>query len=906
MLSSNMIVQERYRILRLLGQGGMGTVYEALDERLSRTVALKEARVEGEELKRAFEREAKLLANLQHAALPRVMDHFGEDDTRFLVMEFIPGDDLAKVLAQRGSPFPVDDVLRWGDHLLDALEYLHGHVPPVLHRDIKPSNLKLTAKGQVILLDFGLAKGAAGQMSLSENSLSVAGYSPNYAPLEQIQGERTSSQSDLYSLAATLYQLLTNRKPADALKRATAVIHGEPDPLVHINELCPELPGNVAATLMQSLSQQPARRPASAAAMRLALSNIHRGSFPRATSQASLPLVPPTSDDEATEVRPSLRNDEAQPVESMEGASQTQVTLPETLTRYAAAEDQPAGGYQLPGVDLLNAPVKDVEQSDEGLRNRARRLSEMFSALRVHGKIVYIKPGPVLTTYEFQPDPGIKYTRVTGLADDICLALRAPYTKIERVPHTSHIGIQIPNERRETVYLRQLIESISFRESASRLTVAMGLTTEGAYYLADLNKLPHLLIAGATGAGKSVFINTLILSILFKARPDEVKLILVDPKRVELGLYRDIPHLATPVITDPKRASVALKWAVAEMERRFREMAAWGVRNLEDFNAEVLRRNAAVDYDPNGEPWKPLPYIVIVIDELADLMMAHPDEVEESLTILARKERAVGIHLVLATQRPSAEVITGPIKANFPARLSFHVASKADSRIILDTNGAEDLLGSGDMLFLPPRQEIVRLHGAYVDEGEIGRVVAFIKLQGGPLDDRAAFLTGEELPAPDTLAERDEFYEDALRICVEMKRASTTVLQRRLRIGYGRAQAILDQFEREVLIGQADGARPRPLTGRAYEVVAQWYEVEKGMTSRKADTPPLESGSIEAQPKTGAERVAEFMKETEAGRSVMPGTGNDSKAHDSAHRKTSQGSKRKGSWWNSLFGGDEG
>jgi S-DNA-T family DNA segregation ATPase FtsK/SpoIIIE len=683
------------------------------------------------------------------------------------------------------------------------------------------------------------------------------------------------------------------------------VIQGEPDPLVHINELSPELPRHAAATLMQTLSLQPARRPASAAAMRTALSKTHGSSFPHATSQSSLPLVPPARDDEATEVRLSLQNDEPQYVEPMEGASQTHGAPAETLTKHAAAEDQPAGGYQLPGADLLNAPAQDAEQSDEGLRDRARRLSEMFSALRVQGEIVYIKPGPVLTTYEFQPDPGIKYSRVTGLADDICLALRAPYTKIERVPHTSHIGIQIPNERRETIYLRQLIESGHFRESASRLTIAMGLTTEGAYYIADLNKLPHLLVAGATGAGKSVFVNTLILSILYKARPDEVKLILVDPKRVELGLYRDIPHLVTPVITDPKRASVVLKWAVAEMERRLREMAAWGVRNLEDFNAEVLRRNAAMDYDPNGEPWKHLPYIVIVIDELADLMMAHPDEVEESLTILARKERAVGIHLVLATQRPSAEVITGPIKANFPARLSFHVASKADSRIILDANGAEDLLGSGDMLFLPPRQEIVRLHGAYVDEGDIGRVVAFVKSQGGPLDEHGVVLTGEEIPVLKGVVERDNLYEDALRICVEMKRASTSVLQRRLRIGYGRAHAILDQFERDGLIGQADGARPRPVTGRAYELVAQWDEIEKGMASPKTYIPPVESDSIDAQPKTGAERVAEFMKETEAWRSVVPGARNDSAVHDSSKRNTSQDNKRKGSWWNSIFGGDE-
>jgi DNA segregation ATPase FtsK/SpoIIIE-like protein len=883
----------------------MGTVYEALDERLSRNVALKETHVEGHEMRRAFEREARLLANLQHPSLPRVLDHFSERDSQFLVIELIQGEDLSKMLEKQGGPFPLEEVLPWADQLLNALEYLHGHEPPIVHRDIKPANLKFTNKGQIVLLDFGLAKGSAGQMPLPENSLSVSGYSSNYAPLEQIQGERTSPQSDLYSLAATLYQLLTNQKPADALKRATAVINGESDPLVHISKIYPELPRNIAATLMDALSQQPIRRPASAAIMRAVLSDRPKASLQPTQAQPVSLHTQHAQDDEATKVSSSFQNDAPQPVEP--GANNSDVPSPpsETLTKHEASAGPVIGDYTLPETGLLNIPTESTEQDDEELRAQAVRLAEMFAALKVYGQIDYINPGPILTTYRFKPEPGIKYARITALTEDICLAMRAPYTKIERVPGTSYVGIQIPNPRRETISLRPLIESKLFRESASKLTIAMGLTTDGAYYVVDLSTLPHLLIAGATGSGKSVFINALIISILYKARPDEVKLILIDPKRVELSLYADIPHLAIPIITNAKRASLALKWAVAEMERRLKEMAAWGMRNIEDLNAEILRRNLAQDFDDNGEPWKPLPYIIIVIDELADLMMACADEVEASLTILARKERAVGIHLALATQRPSAEVITGPIKANFPARLSFHVASKADSRIILDTNGAEDLLGLGDMLFLPPRQDIVRLHGAYVNEAEIGRVVAHAKAQGLPSYDARVMQTEDEALGLDGASgERDELFEDALRICVEMKRASTSVLQKRLRIGYGRAAEILDMMEREGFIGQADGARPRPVLSRAFETLAEWDEVN-ATNGPIEDTPILKSDSFDARPKTAAERVTEFMSETDPAPSDAPGRVNDSAFNHSVSKSTKQESKRKGGWWNSIFGGDE-
>ena len=482
--------------------------------------------------------------------------------------------------------------------------------------------------------------------------------------------------------------------------------------------------------------------------------------------------------------------------------------------------------YSLPPLGFLNEAPPHSEQADAELLGIATRLAEKCKEFNVTGQIKHICPGPVVTTYEFKPDPGVKYSRITSLSDDLCLALKAESIRIDRMPGKPHVGIEVPNPRRETIFLREIIESRLFRESPSKLTIALGKTIDGLNYVSDLTKMPHLLIAGTTGAGKSVGVNALIVSILYRARPDEVKFILIDPKRLELGLYEDIPHLITPIITDPKAASRSLKWAVSEMERRYRDLAGWGVRNIDGYNNEIMRRNLVQEFDEAGEPWKPLPYIVIIIDELADLMMTSGREVEESITRLAQMARAVGIHLVLATQRPSVDVITGLIKANFPSRISFRVSSKVDSRTIIDTNGAEQLLGRGDMLFLPPgTSRLVRVHGAYIDETEIGKIVEMIKAQGPPSYNETITQSDEEaLGLADMDGDRDEMFEEALRICVEMKRASTSVLQRRLRIGYGRAAAILDMMEREGLIGQADGSRPRPVLGKAYEMIAEWDE----------------------------------------------------------------------------------
>ncbi|HJT65626.1 MAG TPA: DNA translocase FtsK [Pyrinomonadaceae bacterium] len=525
-----------------------------------------------------------------------------------------------------------------------------------------------------------------------------------------------------------------------------------------------------------------------------------------------------------------VTDDEEEVEEMVKGASVLRVKTEAPATGklpFDSSKRVNYSDYVLPPLHFLNEAPPHSEQADAELLSLATRLAEKCKEFNVTGQIKHICPGPVVTTYEFKPDPGVKYSRVVSLVDDLCLALKAESVRIDRMPGKPHVGIEVPNPRRETIFLREVIESRAFQESASKLTIALGKTIDGLNYVADLAKMPHLLIAGTTGAGKSVGVNALIVSILYRARPDEVKFILIDPKRLELGLYEEIPHLAAPIIVDPKLASRSLKWAVAEMERRYRDLAGWGVRNIDGYNTEIMRRNLVKEYDDKGEPWKPLPYIVIIIDELADLMMTSGREVEESITRLAQMARAVGIHLVLATQRPSVDVITGLIKANFPSRISFRVSSKIDSRTIIDTNGAEQLLGRGDMLFLPPgTSRLIRVHGAYIDEKEIDRIVSHIKAQGPPSYDETITQSDEEaLGLTASESEHDEFFEEALRICVEMKRASTSVLQRRLRIGYGRAAAILDMMEREGLIGQADGSRPRPVLGRAYEMVAEWDEM---------------------------------------------------------------------------------
>ncbi len=473
--------------------------------------------------------------------------------------------------------------------------------------------------------------------------------------------------------------------------------------------------------------------------------------------------------------------------------------------------------YKLPSTEMLTPPAPRSEMEETELLERARQLAEKCSEFNVSGQVKQISPGPVVTTFEFKPDPGVKYSRVTSLVDDLCLALKAESIRIDRIPGKSTVGIEVPNTHREIIRLREVIESKRYRESESKLTIALGKTIDGNNYVAELARMPHLLIAGATGAGKSVMLNGILVSLLYKASPDQVKMILVDPKRLELGLYADIPHLLTPIVTDPKRAGYALKWAVSEMESRYKHLAAFGVRNIDQYNSEVCAGNDRNNSDDNPDSPKPLPYIVVIIDELADLMMIAAREVEESITRLAQMARAVGIHLVLATQRPSVDVITGLIKANFSSRISFRVSSKVDSRTIIDTNGAEALLGSGDMLFLPPgTSRLVRVHGAYVDEKEVKRICDFVRSQGKPAYDDKVVMSDKESEGSEAGDfTKDEKYDDAVRIVIQSGKASTSLLQRHLRIGYGRAASMIDMMHREGIVGPEDGSKPRQILVKA-------------------------------------------------------------------------------------------
>jgi DNA segregation ATPase FtsK/SpoIIIE, S-DNA-T family len=477
--------------------------------------------------------------------------------------------------------------------------------------------------------------------------------------------------------------------------------------------------------------------------------------------------------------------------------------------------------YKLPPISLLHEGERGHKLDEDELKVRARAIEDKCQEFDVEGRVTQINPGPVVTTFEFKPEAGIKYSRIISLTEDLCLALQAESILIERIPGKSTIGIEVPNLHRQTIALREMLEAAEFVNSPSKLTLAMGRDLHGRIRVTDLAAMPHLLIAGSTGTGKSVFINSLLMSILYKASPDEVKLVLVDPKRLELSLYENIPHLLAPVVTDPKIASNVLRNATKEMENRLKLLAQRGVRNIDQYNRTFQKTQSLSLFDNVEETeHKPLPYLVIVIDELADLMMVDTNHVEESITRLAQMARAVGIHLILATQRPSVDVITGLIKANFPARISFRVASKVDSRTILDSNGSESLLGKGDMLYLPAGSaRLHRIHGPLVTEEEISSVCDFWREQAlakyneellaTPQDEDGA--TGDEEFGESEGAEDvdDDLYQDAVRVVCEMGRASTSTLQRRLRIGYGRAARLIDLMEKDGIVGPPDGTKPR-------------------------------------------------------------------------------------------------
>lgn len=508
--------------------------------------------------------------------------------------------------------------------------------------------------------------------------------------------------------------------------------------------------------------------------------------------------------------RPETKEPSPAPVVSMAPSAKKEEKLlfPELGSR---------GGYRFPPFSLLELgkPAEQIDKSE--LYEKKVRIEEKLKEFRVEGEVREYHPGPVITTYEFYPNPGIKVSQVASLAEDLSLALGAESVRIQRIPGKSSLGVEIPNNKREIIRLRDIIQSEKFIKSPSKLTFALGKTVHGEVYVTDLSVMPHLLIAGATGTGKSVCLNALIASILYKATPDEVKLILIDPKRLEFTLYEGIPHLLSPVVNDPKKAGPILLDAIRKMKERLDLMYKMKVRNIEQYNSlvkQILEEKKSRLSPEDKARLKPLPYIVIIIDELAELMMVGAQEIEYCITRLSQLARAVGIHLVMATQRPSIDVITGTIKNNFSCRIAFRVPSKIDSRIIIDTVGAEKLLGLGDMLFLPPNYpRLIRLHCAYISVPEISRLVKFVREQGTPAYDENLIKVIKS--TPDELdfgfEEKDELYEKAVELVLLTGQASASYLQRRLKLGYNRAARIIDQMEREGIIGPSEGSKPREI-----------------------------------------------------------------------------------------------
>ena len=478
--------------------------------------------------------------------------------------------------------------------------------------------------------------------------------------------------------------------------------------------------------------------------------------------------------------------------------------------------------YKLPPHDLLDPKMESAVEIDrDAVYQKARLIEEKLRDFGVSGKVTEIRPGPVITMFEYKPAPGIKINRIAALENDLAMGFSALSIRIiAPIPGKDVIGIEVPNAKRETVVLRELLEDVEFSKRKSMLTLALGKDISGLPFYMDLRRAPHLMIAGTTGSGKSVLLNAVITSMLYKASPYELKFIMIDPKMLELSVYEDIPHLLHPVVTEPKKAAAALRWAVEEMEKRYRILSEEGVRDIETHNKNVEKLRTEDKWD------KLLPYIVIVLDELADLMMIAPNELKESITRLSQKARAAGIHLIVATQRPSADIVAGLIKANFPARISFLVSSKIDSRIILDTGGAERLLGKGDMLFLEPgTSKLLRIQGALISDEEREGITEYIKSQGKPIYNEEITYIEESEGGEDLESEKDELYFDALRTIAETGQASISMLQRKLKIGYNRAARIVEIMEKEGVVG------PQEVAGKPREVFIDLSQINERRTS---------------------------------------------------------------------------
>jgi len=537
---------------------------------------------------------------------------------------------------------------------------------------------------------------------------------------------------------------------------------------------------------------------------------------------AGVPEAPASTSSAVSESAEAHSSRERTPVKSRAKATKPKRAAAKSDKKKQSAipfKETPGGKVGLPPLNLLQVEAVESSAEPDELVRLGELIRSRCAEFGVEGSIEGINPGPVITVFEFQPAPGVKVSQIVNLQDDLALSLKADAIRIDRMAGRSTLGIEVPNDSRAIIRLGHLLDQGNFRKSPSKLTVALGTTIQGEPYFSDLAKMPHLLVAGATGAGKSVGLQSMITSIIYKATREEVQFIFIDPKRIELGVYADIPHLKTEVVVDMKKAANALRWAVAEMERRYRLLAEVHVRSIDFYNRAILdpkvRERLSLSDDGESpvemDDLKPLPYYVVVIDELADLMMVSSSDVEASIARLAQMARAVGIHLIIATQRPSVDVLTGTIKANFPCRIAFATASRHDSRTILDQVGAEKLLGRGDMLFMPPStSRVVRLHGAYISEQETAALIRWLKKQGRPeLDPTILEAPKEAAGTGGGGGGDDEMFDTAARLVVAERQASASFLQRRLRVGFSRASRLIDLMEQDGLLGPPQGSKPR-------------------------------------------------------------------------------------------------
>ncbi len=745
-----------------------------------------------------------MLSRLHHPAICDIRDVVSEGDAHYLILELIEGHTLAHELAIHGTPgLSETKVLPWAKILCDALSYLHHQTPPIIFRDLKPQNVMLRPDGRVTLIDFGIARTAA---AIGGTAIGTGGY----APPEQYQG-LADARSDVYGLAATLHHLLTGRDPTLQ----------PPFNFPPIRSIVPTVAPYTESALARSLRVVPGERFPSIYAFAIALANTPlRTTTP--SSSATPPAPTPLNGQKRWPKRPAASVGDAgtggaaNPVRFTARPSTVPIAdLDETLLPDFSFrdDDEPARGappiavssaWLAPAVALLDAvPPAAAAPTDNDAR--AQVIEETLASFNVAVEVVEVQSGPTVTQFGLRPAPGMRVQRITALQNDLALALAAPSIRIEApVPSKPVVGIEIPNGTTALVTLREILESGAYARMTSPLKIALGKDVAGDPVTADLAKMPHLLIAGATGSGKSVCLNSLIAGLLFHNSPDRLRLLMIDPKMVELTTFNGVPHLLHPVVTEMDKVGGTLKWALKEMHRRYKLFGEAGARNLARYNEMQLEKLDG--HAPISDNQKPLPYIVFIIDELADLMMVSPAEVEDSISRITKQGHTTGIHIVVA-MRPSAAV--NVVKDKFPARIAFAVSSQVDSRTILDQAGAEKLLGRGDMLYLASDgSKAMRVQGTYLSDREIERLVAFWSHNAQHTPEQIA---SSELEAPKSEdgegENNDKLFAEATKAVREYRRASVSLLQRRLSIGYSRAARLLDQLEERGVVGPSEDGR---------------------------------------------------------------------------------------------------